>query len=76
MRSSLSFGIDFPCVANSKEPACQCRRCGFHPWVRKIPHKRQWQSTPVFLPGKSHEQKILGGYSPWGHKESGMTEAT
>ena len=30
--------------------------------------------TPVFLPGKSHGQRSLAGYSPWGHKESGMTE--
>ena len=33
-----------------------------------------WQPTPVFLPGKFHGQKSLAGYSPWGHKESDMTE--
>jgi len=36
--------------------------------------RKKWQPTPVFLPGKSHEQKSLEGYSPWGHKESDMTE--
>ena len=40
-----------------KESACQCRRwkrCGFDPWVGKIPWRKKWQPTPVFLPGKSH----------------------
>ena len=41
----------------------------------KIPWRRKWQSTPVFLPGKSHGQRSLVVYSPWGHKESDMTEA-
>jgi len=53
--------------ASGKEPACQCRRCkraGFDPWVRKIPGKRAWQLTPVFLPGKSHRQRRLSGYRP------------
>ena len=61
----------------SKEPACQCRRhkrCGFNPCIRKIPWSRKWQPTPVFLPGKSHGQTSLEGYSPWGRKESNMTE--
>ena len=56
---------------SGKEPACQCR---FNPWVRKIPWRRKWQPTPVFLPGESHGQRSLGGYSPRGHKESDMTE--
>ena len=41
---------------------------------RKIPWRRKWQSTLIFLPGKSHEQRSLVGYSPKGHKESGTTE--
>ena len=45
----------------------------FNPWVGKIPWRRKWQPTPVFLPGKSHGQKSLAGYSPWGSKESDMT---
>ena len=54
--------------ANGKEPACPCRRhkrCRFDPWVGKIPWRRVWQPTPVFLPGESHGQKEPGtGYSP------------
>ena len=57
-----------------KESACQCRRLRFDPWVRKIPWRRKWQPTPVFLPGKSHGQRSLAGYSPWGLKELDMTE--
>ena len=52
----------------------ECRRPGFSPWVRKIPWRRKWQPTPVFLPEKSQEQRSLAGYSPWGLKESDMTE--
>ena len=47
----------------------QCRRPGFDPWVRKIPWRKKWQPTLVFLPGKSHRQRSLVGYSPWSHKE-------
>ena len=42
----------------------------------KIPWRRKLQHTPVFLPGESHGQRSLAGYSPWGHKESDMSEAT
>ena len=52
----------------------QCGRPGFDPWVRKIPWIRKWQSTPVLLPGKSHGQRSLVGYSPWDPKESDTTE--
>ena len=51
-------------------------RCRFDPWVRKIPWRRKWQPTPVLLPGESHGQRSLVGYSPWGRKESDMTEVT
>ena len=64
---------------SNKESACQCRRCRRHrfdPWVRNIPWRRKWQSAPVFLPGKSHGQRSLAGYSPWGHKESDTAEHT
>ena len=60
-----------------KESSCQflrCRRHGFNSWVRKIPWRRKERLTPVFLPGKFHGQRSLGGYSPWGHKQSNMTE--
>ena len=43
-------------------------------WVRKIPWRRKWQPTPVFLPGKPHGQRSLGHCSPWGRKESDSTE--
>ena len=52
----------------------QCRRPGFNPWVRKIPRRREWQPTPVFLPGESHGQRNLVGYSPWSHKELDPTK--
>ena len=45
-----------------------------HPWVRKILWRREWQSTPGFLPGESHGQRSLVGYSLWDRKESVMTE--
>ena len=44
------------------------------PWVGKIPWSRKWQATPVLLPGESHGQRSLAGYSPGGRKESDMTE--
>ena len=46
----------------------------FHPRVGKIPWRRKWQPTPVFLPGEIHGQRSLAGYSPWDHKESDTTE--
>ena len=48
----------------------------FDPLVRKIPWRRAWQATPVFLPGKSHEQRSLVGYGPQGRQQSDLTEAT
>ena len=61
-----------PVGASGKESACQCwrpKRPGFNPWVGKIPWRRVWQLTPVFLPGESHGQWSLVGYSPKGCKE-------
>ena len=46
----------------------------FNPWVGNISGRRKWQPTPVFLPGKSHGQRSLVGYSPWGREEWDMTE--
>ena len=59
-----------------KDPSCQGRRherCGFNPWVRKIPWSRKWQPGPVFLHGESHGQRSLVGYSPWSRKELDMS---
>jgi len=69
----------FPRGASDKESACQYRRQKrhrFNPWVGKIPWRKKWQPTPVFLPGESHGQRSLAGYSPRGHKESDTTEVT
>ena len=70
--SKLTFQL--PKGFLGKESACQGRRYGLDPWVGKIPWRRKWQLTPVFLTGKSHWQRSLVGYSPWGCKESDMTE--
>ena len=59
---------------SGKESAYPCKRPGMDPWVGKIPWRRKWQPTPVFLPGESHEQRSLAGYSPWGCKGLGTTE--
>ena len=70
--------LGFPGSASGKESTCQCRKLkwyGFDLWDRKIPWRRKWQPTPVFLPGKPHGQRSLASYSPWGRKESDTTEA-
>jgi len=62
-----------------KEHACQGRRHKrhwFNPWIRKVLWRREWQPTPVFLPGEFYGQKSLVVYSPWGCKESDVTEVT
>ena len=63
-------------ISNNSVAIKDTKRSGFSPWVRKIPWRRKWQPTPVFLPGKSHGQRSLVGYSPWGHKELDTTEHT
>ena len=65
-----------PGSASGKESACQCKRLRFDPRVRKIPWRRKWQPTAVFLPGESHRPRNLTGCSPWGHEELDATEAT
>ena len=63
---------------SAKESTCQCRRhkrLRFDPWVGKIPWRRAWQPTPVFLPEESHGQRSLVGYSPQNRKESDTTES-
>ena len=54
----------------------QYRRSGFSLWIGKIPWRREWEPTPVFLPGESHGQRSLAGYRPWGLKESGHDRMT
>ena len=58
-----------PGGASGKEPTCQCRRHkrhGFDPWVGKIPWRRAWQPTPVFLPGEAHRTEVPGGLQSMG----------
>ena len=66
---------EVPQVLSGKESACNVGdNCSFDPWIRKIPWRRKWQPAPV--PGESHGQRSLVGYSPWSCKESDMTEVT
>ena len=60
--------MGFPGSSAGKEFACNAEDPGLIPWRRK------WLPTPVFLPGASHGQRSLAGYSQWGHKESNRTE--
>ena len=57
-----------------QETQVQSRRPRFNPLVRKIPWGKEWQPTPVFLPGEFHGQRSLGDYNPWGQRESDTTE--
>ena len=60
-------------LLSGKESACQCRGHEFDPWVGKIPWRRKWQPTPVFLTRKFLGQRSLVGYNLWGAKESDTT---
>ena len=67
-----------PRWSSGREPASPCRRHKRHrfdPRVRKIPWRRAWHPTPVFLPGESHGQRSLAGCGPCGHTELDTTEA-
>ena len=79
-KSSLLYKqYGFPSGTSGEESTCQCRRhkrCRFDPYVGKIPWRRAWQPTPVFLPGESQGQRSMVGYRPQAHKESDMNEAT
>ena len=63
-------------VKNPLANAEEVRDTGSIPGVRKIPWRRAWQPTPVFLPRESHRQRNLVGYSSWGHKELDTTKVT
>ena len=64
----------FPGGSDGKESACNAGDPGSIPGLGRFPWRREWQPTPVFLPGKSHGQKSLVGYSSWGCKELDRTE--
>ena len=66
-------------IPGGKEPAYQCRgqkRGRFGPWVGRIPQRKKWQTTPGFLPGKSHGQRSVVGYSSKGRQGSDTTAVT
>ena len=71
----FSFHVSFP---GGSDPQCSrpvsMQEIGFNAWVRKIPWRKEWLPNPVFLPGAFHRQRSLVGYSPWGSRESAMTE--
>ena len=71
---SLSLFLNCPWWLSQWRICLQSRRLGIDPWLGKIPWRRKWQPTPVFLPGESHGQRSLAGCSPRGHKESDTTE--
>ena len=69
--------MGLPGGTSGKEPACQCRRhkrVEFDTRVGKIPWRKAWQPTPVFLPGESHGQGSLRAYSTWDRKKWDTTE--
>ena len=61
-------------VAQMVKVCLQCRWPRFNPWVRKIPWRKKWQHTPVFLPVEFHGWRSQVSYSPWDHKELDTTE--
>ena len=63
-------------VAKQPLASAEDKRDSSLPWVGKIPWRREWQPTLVLLPGESHGQRSLAGYSPWSCTELDMTEAT
>ena len=71
----MNFEICFAAslVAQMVKNLPACGRPGFDPWVGKIPWRREWQPAPVSLPGKSHGQRSLVGYSPRSRKELNTT---
>ncbi|CAI9153806.1 unnamed protein product [Rangifer tarandus platyrhynchus] len=72
--SGLENSMDFPGSSDGKVSVYNVGDPGFDPWVGKIPWRMKWQPTPVLLPGKSHGQRSLVGYSPLGRYESDTTE--
>ena len=69
----MKHHMSFPCGSDGKESACEAGDLGLAPGLERSPG-RVWLPTPVFLPGESHGQRSLAGYSPWGPKESDTAE--
>ena len=72
--ASVIFLSSVPGGSDRQRTCLQCGKPGLDPWDGKIPWRREWQPTAVFLPGEFRGQRSLAGYSPWGCKESDMTE--
>ena len=71
--------LELPRWFSGKESASQCRshrRHWLNPGVRRVPWRREWQPTLVFLPGECHRQRSLACYDSWGCKESNTTDST
>ena len=68
------FLVAFSIVSHGKKSACNAGDPGSISGLRRSPWRREWLSTPVFLPGEFHGQSSLAGYSPWGCKELNMIE--
>ena len=71
---SCRGGGGFPGSSVGKKSACNAGKPWFNFWVKKLSSRRDRLPTPVFLPGESHGQRSLAGYSPWGCKELDTTE--
>ena len=85
LKEDLSYGqftswfpwpVGFPGVSDYKESASNAGNLSLICGSGRFPWRREWQPTPVFLPGESHGQRSLGGYTPWGGKESDTTDFT
>ena len=74
LEGSVLLRCKFPGGSEVKASASNAGDPASTPGSGKIPWRRKWQFTPVFLPGESHGRRSLVGYSPWGHKESDTTE--
>ena len=72
----LFMKTGFPGGSDGKKYACNAGELGSIPGSGRSPGRREWQPIPVFLPGQSHGQRSLAGYSPWGHKELNTTKVT
>ena len=73
IQNKLQGYKEIPWWLSGKESTRNAGDAGLISGLGKIPWRRKWQPTPGFLPGKSHGQGTLEGYSPWGHKESHMS---
>ena len=73
LSSTLTIEWGFTGGSEVKVSACNAGDLGSIPGSGRFPWRRKWQPIPVFLPGESHGQRNLVGYSPWGRKELDTT---